>query len=54
MFALIAVICFAIDFILNLMGTSTGKIDLIALGLAFVALHLVTGVWPLPRLARRE
>ncbi len=54
MFALIAVICFAVEFVLHLVGTDTGKVDLIALGLAFTALHLVSGVWPLPRLGRRE
>lgn len=54
MFALLAVIVFAVDFILNLVGTSTGKIDLIALGLAFLALHFVTALWPISLGSRRE
>lgn len=43
MFALLAVICFSVDFVLGLVGTSSGKVDLIALGLAFVAAHLLIG-----------
>jgi hypothetical protein len=54
MFVLLAVIVFAVDFILNLVGTSTGKIDLIALGLAFFALHFVAGAWPIPLGRTRE
>ncbi|MGH3673650.1 MAG: hypothetical protein ACRDSH_23975 [Pseudonocardiaceae bacterium] len=42
MFALVALICF----ILALFGTPVG-IDLVALGLVFVALHLLFGMWPL-------
>lgn len=47
MFALLAVIAFALAFILKLLGTSTGNVDLVILGLLFVALHLLVGVgWP--------
>lgn len=42
MFALLALICF----ILALFGASTG-IDLVVLGLVFVAAHLLFGAWPL-------
>jgi hypothetical protein len=41
--ALIAVICFAVAFILKLLGESLGKFDLVILGLFFVALHLLLG-----------
>jgi hypothetical protein len=55
MFALLAVICFAVEFVLDLVGSTTGKINLIALGLAFVAAHFLVGAWPaFPRLGRRE
>lgn len=40
MFALIALICF----VLALFGVDLGRIDLVILGLAFVALHLLFGV----------
>jgi hypothetical protein len=43
MFALAAVISFALAFILKLLGTGTGHLDLVILGLVFVALHLLTG-----------
>lgn len=47
MFALAAVISFAVAFILKVMGTSTGSVDLVILGLLFVGLHLlVGGGWP--------
>jgi len=47
MFALAAVIAFALAFILKLLGTDTGNIDLVILGLVFVALHLLMGGgWP--------
>lgn len=44
MFALAAVITFAVAFILRLMGESTGHVDLLILGLLFVALHLLWAV----------
>jgi hypothetical protein len=44
MFALVAVISFALAFILKLMGTGTGDLDLVILGLLFVALHLLMGI----------
>lgn len=43
MFALIALICF----ILALFHVSLGSIDLVVLGLCFVALHLMVG-WSIP------
>lgn len=55
MFALLACIMFAVVFILHLVGTSTGHIDLTVLGLAFLALHFVLGTaWAVPRFGRRE
>lgn len=47
MFALCAVITFILAFILTLMGTGTGNISLLYLGLAFLSLHLLTGT-PVP------
>ena len=41
MFALAALICFAVAFVLKLVGTDLGAFDLVILGLAFVAAHLV-------------
>ncbi len=42
MAALAALICF----ILALFKVHIGTIDLVVLGLAFVALHLLLGAWP--------
>jgi hypothetical protein len=39
MFALLALLCF----VLALFGVSIGTIDLVVLGLAFIALHLLIG-----------
>jgi hypothetical protein len=49
MFALVALICF----VLALFHVSLGTIDLVVLGLAFVALHLVWGV-PFPGVVTRR
>lgn len=46
MFALAAVVSFALAFLLKLLGTGTGDFDLVVLGLLFVALHLLTGFAP--------
>lgn len=54
MFALFAVICFAVEFVLHLVGTDTAKVDLISLGLAFVAAHLLVGAWPAFLRTRQE
>jgi hypothetical protein len=43
MFALLALVCF----VLAAFGVSFGVVDLLALGLAFVAAHLILGLWPL-------
>lgn len=43
MFAVLAFICFVIAFILGLMEIAAGNWNLLALGLAFLALHLF---WP--------
>jgi hypothetical protein len=45
MFALAAVVTFAVALILRMVGADTGKLDLLILGLLFVALHLLTGAW---------
>lgn len=45
MFALAAVVSFALAFILKLMDNGTGHVDLVILGLVFVALHLLFGTW---------
>lgn len=42
MFALLAAIVFAV----KVFGGSIGNLDLIALGLCFVAVHLLVGLWP--------
>lgn len=44
MFALCAVITFAVAFVLALLGVDTENFDLVILGLLFVALHLLVGV----------
>jgi hypothetical protein len=50
MFALAAVITFALALLLALFGVNTGNLDLTVLGLLFVALHLlVGGGWPWAR-----
>ena len=54
MFALLAVICFAVEFVLRLVGTNTGEVDLVVLGLAFVAAHLLLGSWPAGLTFRRR
>lgn len=47
MFALCAVITFAVGFVLALLGVDTGKVDLLLLGLFFVACYLLSGAgWP--------
>lgn len=43
MWALLAVITFAVAFILKLLGTSTGKVDLLLLGLLFMAVQMLVG-----------
>jgi hypothetical protein len=45
MFALAAVVTFAVALILGLVGTDTGALDLVVLGLLLVSLHLLTGSW---------
>lgn len=45
MFALCAVISFAVAFVLRLMSVSTGNLDLVILGALFVSLHLLVGHW---------
>lgn len=46
MFALAAVITFILGFILSLMGVSTGHVNLVYLGLAFLAAaHVPWGPW---------
>lgn len=42
MFALLALIAF----LLALFGAHVGSIDLVTLGLAFIAAHLLLGAWP--------
>lgn len=50
MLAVIAIICFAVAFILKLLAVSTGSVDLVVLlviaGLGFIAAHLA---WPVVR-----
>lgn len=46
MFALAAVVAFAVAFVLKLVGAGTGDFDLVILGLLFVALHLLVGWAP--------
>jgi hypothetical protein len=48
MFAIAAVIAFAVAFILHVFGHGDGKIvtDAVILGLLFVAAHLVWGIYP--------
>ena len=50
MLAIIAIVCFAVAFVLKFLAVATGSVDLVALlviaGLAFVAAHLA---FPLPR-----
>lgn len=43
MFALAALVCF----LLALFGAHVGTVDLVVLGLAFIAAHLLVGLWPL-------
>jgi hypothetical protein len=45
MFAISAAFIFGLAFILGLLGTDTGKVSLLFLGLTFVALHLAFGDW---------
>jgi len=47
MWALCAVVTFALAFILALLGQDTGKVDLLFLGLLFMALQVLMGT-PLP------
>ncbi len=42
MFALLALICFLLD----LFHAHIGTLDLLVLGLVFVAAHLLVGLWP--------
>lgn len=42
MFALLAAIVFAV----KVFGGSIGSLDLIALGLCLMAIHLLVGMWP--------
>lgn len=44
MFAVLAAVCFAVTFVLRLLGEALGRADLIALGLFLLALHLVVPV----------
>jgi hypothetical protein len=46
MFAIAALVCWAVAFILKLVGESLGKFDLVILGLCFLALHLLVGTGP--------
>ncbi len=48
MAALLALICF----VLALFDVDTGPVDVLVLGLVFVALHLLIGIWPLDRIRR--
>lgn len=48
MFALAALVCF----LLALFGAHVG-IDLVVLGLAFLAAHLLLGAWPFGTVRRR-
>lgn len=43
MFAIAALVCF----VLAAFGVSFGPADALAVGLAFVAVHLLVGRWPL-------
>ena len=43
MFALLALLCFVV----SLFGGSIGGVDLITLGLAFIAAAMLVGNWPL-------
>jgi len=43
MFALLALIVFVLVFILTLLGADTGKVNLLYLGLAFLAAHWAFG-----------
>ena len=50
MAALAALVCF----LLALFGVHPGGLDLVTLGLVFVALHLLVGAWPLNLTAFRR
>jgi len=43
MFAVAALV----SFLLSLFGAKVGSLNLVTLGLAFIALHLLVGMWPL-------
>ncbi len=45
MFALLALLCFVLD----VFGVKQLDVDLVSLGLAFIAVHLLVGLWPLDR-----
>jgi hypothetical protein len=45
MFALAAVVAFAVAFVLKLVGGDTGDVDLVILGLLFMGLHMLVGLW---------
>lgn len=43
MFAIFALFTFGLAFVLGLLGTDTGKVSLLFLGLAFIAAHMAFG-----------
>lgn len=45
MFAIAAVFTFGLAFVLGLLGTDTGKVSLLFLGLTLLAAHLAFGWW---------
>jgi hypothetical protein len=42
-FAILAAICFGVALLLQLVGVGTGALNLVTLGLLFVAVHLALG-----------
>jgi hypothetical protein len=40
MLAIAAAICFAVAFVLKLVGVGIGQVDLVVLGLVFLAVHI--------------
>ena len=46
MWAIAALVCWILAFILKLIGESLGRFDLVILGLVFLAMHLAWGWTP--------